>query len=101
MMCISQCEKPVTIGFCQANKNRNVTPVSVDTDQSSPSVFQSLVFSVSLLTETPFDNLKRGLCVFHYSDILELDISVRHRHRQPLMLAVPLPGCGKPAPRMH
>lgn len=38
MMCINQCEKPLTIGFCRANKNRNVIAVSEDTDQSSPSV---------------------------------------------------------------
>lgn len=38
MVRINQCEKPVTIGFCQANKNRNVIPVRVDADQSSPSV---------------------------------------------------------------
>lgn len=77
MLCINQCEKPVTIGFCQANKNRNVIPVRVDTDQSSPSVSHWLAFSVSLLTETHFDDLKGRLCFFHYSNILVLDISVR------------------------
>lgn len=99
MMCIKQCEKPVTIGFCQANKNRNVIPVRVDTDQSSLSVFYWLAFSVSFLTETHFDNLKGRLCFFHYSNILELDISVRHR--QPLMSVVALPGYGKAVLRMH
>lgn len=99
MLCINQCEKPVTIGFCQANKNRNVIPVRVDTDQSSPSVSHWLVFSVSLLTETHFDDLKGRLCFFHYSNILELDISVRPRH--PLMSVVTLPACGNPVPSMH
>ena len=94
LMCINQCEKPVTIGFCQANKNGNVTPVRVDTDQSSPSVSRCLPFSVSLLTETLFDDLKGRLCFFHYSNIPELDISVRPRH--PLMSVKSLPACGKP-----
>lgn len=52
MMSITQWEKPVTMGFCQANKNGNVTAVRVDTDQSSPSVSGCLALSVSLLTET-------------------------------------------------
>ena len=101
MMCINQCEKPVTIGFCQANKNGNVTPVREDTDQSSPSVSRRLAFSVSLLTETLFDDLKGRLCFFHYSNIPQFDISVRPRH--PLMSAESLPACGEKntAPRMH
>lgn len=36
MMCIKRRKEPLTIGFCQANKNRNVIPVSEATDQSSP-----------------------------------------------------------------
>lgn len=92
-MCINQCEEPVTIGFCQANKNRNVIPVRVDTDQSSPSVSQWLALPVSPLTETHFDDLKGSLCFFHYSNILGLDISVRPRHH--LTSVVALPACGK------
>lgn len=98
-MCINQCEKPITIAFCQANKNRNVIPVRVDTDQSSSSVSHWRAFSVSLLAETHFDDLKGRLCFFHYSNISGLDISVRPEH--PLMSAVALPACRKPAPRMH
>lgn len=97
MMCINQCEKPVTIGFCQANKNGNVTPVREDTDQSSPSVSRRLALSVSLLTETLFDDLKGRLCFFHYSNIPQFDISVRPRH--PLMSAESLPACGKKTQR--
>lgn len=36
MMCIKRRKEPLTIGFCQENKNRNVIPVSEATDQSSP-----------------------------------------------------------------
>lgn len=36
MMCIKRRKEPLTIGFCQANKNINVIPVSEATDQSSP-----------------------------------------------------------------
>lgn len=61
MMCINQCEKPLTIGLCQANGNKNVIPVSVDADQSSPSVSHWLPLSVSFLAETHFDNLKGRL----------------------------------------
>lgn len=80
MMRINRREKLRTIGFCQANKNRNVSPVRVDTDQSSLSVSHWLAFSVSLLAETHFDNLKGRLCFFHYSNISEFDISVRPEH---------------------
>lgn len=71
MMCINQCEKPLTIGFCRANKNRNVIPVSEDTDQSSPSVSDWLPLSVSFLAETHFDDLKgrRFLPLFKYSRV--------------------------------
>lgn len=99
MVRINQCEKPVTIGFCQANKNRNVIPVRVDADQSSPSVSHWLDFSVSHLTETLFDDVKGRLCFFHYSNILEPDFSVRSK--QPLMSVVALPGYGNLAPGMH
>lgn len=51
-----------------------------------------LAFSVSLLTETHFDDLKGRLCFFHYSNIWELDISVRAR--PPLMSVVTLPAFG-------
>lgn len=51
-----------------------------------------LLFSVSLLTETHFDDLKGRLCFFHYSNIWELDISDRPRH--PFMSAVTLPPFG-------
>ncbi len=88
-MCINQCETLVTIAFCQANRNRNVIPVRVDTDQSSSSVSHWRASSVSLLAETHFDDLKGRLCFFHYSNISGLDISVRPQH--PLMSAVALP----------
>lgn len=61
MMCINQCEKPLTIGFCQANKNGNVIPVRVDADQSSPTVSNRLPFSVFFLADTHFDDLKGRL----------------------------------------
>lgn len=71
MVCINQSEKPVTMSFCQANKNGNVSAVRVDTDQSSSSVFGCLALPVFLLTETLFDDFKGRLCFFHYPNIPE------------------------------
>lgn len=81
------------------NKKRNVIPVRKETDQSSLSVSLRLAFSLSVLTETHFEGLKRWLCFFHYSNILELDICVRHS--QPLLSRMPMPGYGKPALRTY
>lgn len=98
MMCINQCEKPLTIGFCRANKNRNVIPVSEDTDQSSPSVSDWLPLSVSFLAETHFDDLRgrRFLPLFKYSRVW-FQCETRNTPPPPLTSAVALP----PAPRMH
>lgn len=97
-MCIKQCEKPLTIGFCQANKNRNVIPVRVDTDQSSPSVSHWLpsFHSWQKLTLTIWkeDSVSSIIQIFQ-SLILVWDPNT------PFMSRVALPAREKPAPRKH
>lgn len=60
MMCIKRREEPLTIGFCQANKNRNVIPVSEDTDQSSPPSSLTGCLSLSRSWQKPALTIWKG-----------------------------------------
>lgn len=82
MMCIKRREEPLTIGFCQANKNRNVIAVSEDTDQSSPPSSLTGCLSLSRLAPTGFDDLK-GRGVSSIIQISQSLISVRDSSTPP------------------
>lgn len=60
MMCIKRREELLTIGFCQANKNRNVIPVSEDTDQSSPPSSLTGCLSLSRSWQKPALTIWKG-----------------------------------------
>lgn len=98
-MSINQCEKQLTIGFCQKGKNRNVIPVRVDADHGSRPVSHWHPFSVWLLAQIHFDDLKGRpfLPLFKYFRVW----FYWETQTPPFLSAVALPWCGKRAPRMH
>lgn len=60
MMCIKQREEQLTTGFCQANKNRNVIPVSEAADQSSPPLSPTGCLSLSPSWRRPALTIWKG-----------------------------------------
>lgn len=94
MMCIKQHENPLTMGFCQANKNRNVTPVK---DGSWPK-FSHRLSPAAFLHFPPWQKLT--LTTWKEDSVSSIiqtfqSLILVPKPNTPFMVVVALPACGK------